>query len=119
MQFNFQPNKLINLLPPVAGIAGCIIVGGGIYEAATHYTGSGVYSPENHFISELGLDTATAMAHVFNRNLNVAGFLLMIFVIGLGRYLGNGLSARAGIVTGIIATVSFSAVGYFTAADWL
>ncbi|MDZ4844375.1 MAG: DUF998 domain-containing protein [Chitinophagales bacterium] len=116
---DFQNNKLINLLPPLAGIAGCMIVGGGIYESATHYIGSGFYSPENHFISELGLSTSTTMAHVFNRSLNIAGFLLMIFVIGLGRFLGNGYAARAGIVTGITATVSFSAVGYFTAADWL
>jgi len=119
MKSGFQNNKLFHLLPPIAGIAGCVIVGGGIYEAAMHYTGTGFYSPENHFISELGMIASTTKAHVFNRSLNVAGFLFMIFVIGLGRYLGNGLAARAGIVTGIIATVHFSAVGYFTAADWL
>ncbi len=115
----FPNSRLNGLITPLAGLAGCVIVGAGLYEAVTHYRGPEIYSPLNHFISELGVSSKTSMADFFNKSLIASGILLTIFTVGLGRFLGNGRVARAGILTGIIATLNFSAVGYFTAADWL
>lgn len=118
MKYNFKTINF-NKITPVAGTVGCLIVGFGLFASATHYIRSEDYSPINHFISELGLVKASTMANVFNHSLMTGGILLMIFVMGLGNFLGKSLSAKYATLTGMLATLSFSAIGYYTADNWI
>lgn len=97
---------------------GCFIIALGLVASASHYTHSVHYSPKNHFISELGLASASEYAYVFNTCLGLGGILLMLFTIGLGIYLRRNSIAKYASFIGVIATLSFSAIGYFTADDW-
>jgi hypothetical protein len=108
-----------NKITPVAGIAGCLIIGFGLIASASHYTRSIAYSPRNHFISELGLPEASTMANVFNYCVNMGGVLLMVFLYGLGNYLHKTPLARYAKGIGIIAALSFSFIGYYTADTWV
>ncbi len=106
-------------ITPIAGIVGCLTVVYGLLESATHYTRSGSYSPKNHFISELGLPHASSMAYVFDHSLMLAGLLLLLFTVGLQSFFKESRVVRYATYTGMIATLSFSSVGYFTADHWL
>lgn len=117
MRLNFKSLNL-NYVTPVAGITGCCIISYGLFESATHYTRAMAYSPKNHFISELGLADASKYAYVFNFCINTGGVLLMVFAFGLGYYLRRNLLARLAALIGMAATLSFSAIGYYTAATW-
>ena len=102
----------------ISGIAGCLIIASGLYASATHYTRSMEYSPKNHFISELGLASASEYSFVFNICLGIGGLLLMMFTNGLGIYLQKNPVAWYASYIGMAATLSFSAIGYFTADTW-
>ena len=107
-----------NYVTPVSGIAGCLVIAFGLFASASHYTRSMAYSPQNHFISELGLATASEYSYVFNICLGIGGVLLMMFTNGLGIYLQKNPLAWYASYIGIGATLSFSAIGYFTADSW-
>lgn len=116
--FNKELNVL-NLFTAFAGIMGCMVVGFGLYASATHYLPAEHFSPVNHFISELGLSSRSSMAYVFNKSLMTGGFLLMIFVMGVGYTLSDSRLANAATIFGFISTISFSAVGYYTGDNWI
>jgi len=112
-------NINFNNITPLAGTIGCLVVGIGLLASATHYTSPEGYSPINHFISELGLAKNSSMADVFNHSLMTGGILLMFFSIGLGNFIGKGNLAKFATITGMISTLSFSAIGYYTAETWI
>ncbi len=117
MRVNFK-NFNLNYITPTTGIAGCLVISFGLFASASHYTRSITYSPQNHFISELGLATASEYSYIFNICLGFGGVLLMMFTNGLGIYLRKIPLAWYASYIGIGATLSFSAVGYFTADSW-
>ena len=118
MRINFR-NITLNQLAPLAGLTGCAVIGFGLFASASHYIRPMVYSPRNHFISELGLAEASDFAHVFNLCLNTGGIMLLLFVYGLGSYLYKTPLAKYATFIGMTATLSFSAIGYFTADSWI
>ena len=117
MRFDFK-NFNLHYITAASGIAGCLVITFGLFASASHYTRSMTYSPQNHFISELGLATASEYSHVFNICLGIGGLLLMTFTNGLGIYLRKNPLAWYASYIGIGATLSFSAIGYFTADSW-
>lgn len=120
MDFNFNFKDLnTNKITALAGVSGCFVVGFGLLASATHYSGKQEYSVLNHFISELGLERASSMAYVFNRSLMTGGILFMIFAMGLGNYFGKSIPAKIATATGMISTLSFSAIGYYTGDTWV
>jgi len=70
------------------------------------------FSLINHFISELGEEGVSAAAWVFNYGLFLGGLFLIPFIINLGVVLHSVLG-WLGVVAGIIAALSVSAVGIF------
>ncbi len=117
MRIDFNHRQL-HYMTPASGIAGCAVIAFGLAASASHYTRSMAYSPQNHFISELGLATASEYSFVFNICLGIGGLLLMMFTNGLGIFLrANPLAWYASYI-GMGATLSFSAIGYFTADSW-
>ncbi len=113
------PDWYLTYLTPVAGVVGCLTVLFGLFESASHYTRTGCYSPKNHFISELGLAHASSLANVFDHSLMVAGLLLLFFTLGLGIFLKKNRVVKYATYIGMVATLSFSSVGYFTADKWI
>lgn len=105
-------------LTPMAGIAGCLVIAFGLFASGSHYTRSISYSPKNHFISELGLASASDYSFVFNGCLGLGGLLLMVFTNGLGNYLRHTPLAWYASYIGMGSTLSFSAIGYYTADSW-
>ena len=105
-------------ITPASGIAGCLVIVFGLVASASHYTRAMPYSPKNHFISELGLATASQYSFVFNICLGIGGLLLMLFTNGLGIYLRQVRLAWYASYIGMAATLSFSAIGYYTADSW-
>lgn len=103
---------------PLSGIAGCLVITMGLMASISNYTRHTVYSPKNHFISELGLASASEYSYVFNSCLGLGGLLLMFFTYGLGNYLHKSPLATPAMYIGMVATLSFSAVGYYTADSW-
>jgi hypothetical membrane protein len=71
-----------------------------------------VYSPLNHFISELGEIAASHLAWVFNLGILVGGSGLGVFLLLLGRRV-DGIFRPALVAAAIVAGVSGSAVGVF------
>ncbi|HWB63526.1 MAG TPA: DUF998 domain-containing protein [Chitinophagales bacterium] len=113
----FSNADFLNLVTALSGILACLIVGEGArISAAASYSGD--YSIVNHFISELGRSNATSKAYVFNHSLMVSGFLLLIFISGMGNFMYYSRLARMARIFGIIAVFCFSAIGYFTAETW-
>ncbi len=96
----------------VCGLVGPLILTAGTAWTALHYRGkeAEVYSPLNHFISQLGEAKVSNQAAVFNACLIAGGIILVGFNLGLGIYLGNYWSYAAAIV-GIWAALSTSAIG--------
>jgi len=71
-----------------------------------------LYSPLNHFVSELGEFGISPLAHVFNSGLIVGGLLLVFYVVGLGFFFENIFGMLATIV-GVFSSFCCSAVGIF------
>ena len=114
---NFK-NSHLTYITPASGIAACFFIAFGILASSSHYTRSTIYSPKNHFISELGLATASEYSFVFNICIGIGGVLLVIFNNGLGNYLCKSPLAWYAAYIGMGAALSFSAIGYFTADNW-
>jgi hypothetical membrane protein len=71
-----------------------------------------LYSPFNHFISELGELGVSAWARFFNFSLVAAGLLLLPCCLGLGLLIPGGW-AKAGMLAGFVAAISVTCVGIF------
>ena len=69
-----------------------------------HGTKGELYSPFNHFISELGQKGVSQLAPLFNIGLMIGGILFALFMLGLGVYIKKFyayIAAVLGVVTGI------------------
>jgi hypothetical membrane protein len=75
-------------------------------------TGGELYSPLNHYVSELGELGVSSLAVVFNSGLIVGGIAFLIFMAGLGRTRGALGGTAYGIIGGI-AGLAGAAVGVF------
>jgi len=98
----------------IFGIAGSIIAVIGSLIAAIAYRGKQgqMYSPLNHFISELGEVGVSRLAWVFNLGLILTGLCLVVAVLGLGLMLPGWLSNVA-LVAGVVCALGLSFVGFF------
>jgi len=70
----------------ITGLAGGgLIVCASVITALTyHGTNGELYSPFNHFISELGQRGVSQLAPLFNIRLMIGGVLFALFMLGLG-----------------------------------
>jgi len=107
---DFPPLRRFHLF----GMAGSLVLLACTIVPMAAYTGRAgeVYSPWNHFISELGEIGVSRLAIVFNIGLIAAGVLYVPFVLGLGAALG-GWWAAAGTVGGLVSAVSVAGVGVY------
>ena len=71
-----------------------------------------MYSPLNHFISELGEVGVSRLAWVFNLGLTLSGLSLIPACISLGLIIPGTLS-KIGMVTGVITAVELALVGVY------
>jgi hypothetical membrane protein len=103
------------ILFKIVGLFGCLLAVSGALIAGAAYRGKQGerYSLLNHFISELGERGVSKRAWAFNWGLISCGLLLLPTTINLGLTL-YGLSAKLGIVFGVITAVSLSLVGVFS-----
>jgi hypothetical membrane protein len=108
----------IRYITGITGIAGCLAVIIGITLSAIHFEPGTGYSPLNHFISELGKKSAGKFSDVFNLCLMAGGVLLTLFTLSLGLSMRQKWVARIATCIGILATLSFSMVGYYSADSW-
>ena len=96
------------------GLLGSAILIFGSLVTAIAYRGKEgeYYSILNHFISELGEIGISRLASVFNASLTIGGLVLVLYVIGLGRYIHTwkGYVATA---FGILSCLSCSLLGVF------
>jgi hypothetical membrane protein len=91
-----------------AAIAVCSVV------AAIAYRGADgeLYSPLNHYVSELGELGVSSLAAIFNSGLIVGGVCFAAFIAGLGRTRGGvGGAVYAGV--GVLSGVAGALVGVF------
>jgi len=73
-----------------------------------HGTKGELYSPFNHFISELGQRAVSQLAPLFNIGLMIGGVLFALFMLGLGRYIKKFyayIAAGLGVITGIACSL--------------
>lgn len=96
------------------GLTGICFITAGSLITAIFYRGKNdeLYSPLNHFISELGQVGVSQLAPVFNSGLIVGGLFFALFMFGLGLYFRNWLAYIGGLV-GIFSGISCSLVGIF------
>ena len=71
-----------------------------------------VYSPFNHFISELGYVGLSRLAWVFNSGMILTGLCLLPASLSLGLWL-PGTLAKISMVLGVVYTLSVTFVGVF------
>jgi hypothetical membrane protein len=106
------------------GFVGYFALGGAILVvltsgfAALRYRGKKgeLYSPLNHFVSELGELGVSREARLFNAGLLLGGLLLLPFILWLGGTLGP-LLGWLGMLSGAGAGLALSAVGIFPMND--
>jgi hypothetical membrane protein len=96
------------------GVAGSALVAACSLLAALAYSGRAGerFSLLNHFVSELGEVGVSPLAWLFNLGLIAGGLLILSFSIGLGLAL-PGISAKLGMLAGIVTAVSLAGVGLF------
>ena len=101
-------------LAPWAGLAGSAGMTGCTLLASVAYRGSEgeVYTPLNHFVSELGEPGVSSLAVLFNGGLIVAGLCFGLFMVGLGQIRASFWGA-ASAGAGAIAGLSGSLVGVY------
>ncbi len=93
--------------------AGLILLGSVIAAIAYRGTAGEVYSPLNHFISELGDVGVSRLAWVFNTMLIAGALCLTVFLTGLSRVM-TGKTGRLFLVLGLITGLSAGLVGVFS-----
>ena len=103
------------ILLKIAGLLGCVLSVAGAWIASSAYRGKQgeAYSPLNHFISELGERGVSERAWAINWGLILCGVLILPATFNLGLIL-PGLSAKIGLVFGVITALSLSFVGVFS-----
>jgi hypothetical membrane protein len=96
------------------GMAGCILLAIAVIWSALSFRGKRqeIYSPSNHFISELGEVGVSRQAWVFNAGLITSGILLLPFMIGLGIILDT-IWGKLGILAGLWSAISIILVGVY------
>ncbi len=101
-------NKIISFF----GIIGIIIIITGMIISSLEFKNfqGESYSILNHFISELGNPYKSSYHYIYNYGLMIGGFLLVPFVIYLGKYLNTPLGYLATII-GSISMASLIALG--------
>jgi len=84
---------------------GCLIIIVSVITALVYQGTQGeLYSPLNHFISELGQRGVSEFAPLFNIGLMIGGLLFALFMLGLGLYIKKFyayIAAAVGVVSGI------------------
>jgi hypothetical membrane protein len=70
------------------------------------------YSFLNHYISELGEVGVSHLAPLFNTGMILGGFVLIVFMVGLGMYIKN-TAARIAMGVGVFSGVACILVGVF------
>ena len=70
------------------------------------------YSFLNHYISELGQVGVSHLAPLCNTGLILGGFISVVFVVGLGMYIGN-TTAKIAMRVGVFSGIACSLVGFF------
>ncbi len=96
------------------GLVGATIIAVTSTIAAIAYEGAQGqrYSLLNHWISELGEAAQSELAIVFNLGLIVAGPMLALFMVGLGRVIGGGWGGAIAL-SGAVAGIGGMLVGVF------
>ena len=74
------------------------------------------YSFLNHYISELGEVGVSHLAPLFNTGMILGGFVLIVFMVGLGMYIKN-TTARIAMGVGVFSGVACMLVGFFPMND--
>ncbi len=112
-----MPDRFVRL-GLIAGLVGVLLVTLGSVIAAVSYVGrqGQSYSPLNHWVSELGEQTVSARADVFNLGLIVGGACFVVFMLTVG-HIARGPFGVAGAIVGVIASISASLVGVFPMND--
>ncbi len=104
----------VSLVMPAVGIVGVAALGLACLVAASGFRGTTgeIYSPFNHFISELGEGGVSSLAVVFDVGVMLGGLSFAIFILGVARTRGGVLGAIVGL-TGLGAGVGGALVGVF------
>jgi hypothetical membrane protein len=98
---------------PRAGLVGAVVFGAATLASALAYGGpSGVYSPLNRWVSELGEVGVSSMGAVFNAGLIVGGAAFALFMGAFGLTRDGRLAAAAGVV-GLASGLFGTLVGVF------
>ncbi len=97
---------------PRAGMIGssAILACAVITAIAFRGTAGELYSPANHYVSELGELGVSALAVVFNSGLIVGGVAFSVFMAGLGHMRGGAGGVAYGAI-GVLTGVAGAAVG--------
>jgi hypothetical membrane protein len=101
-------------IAPWAGMVGSVAIAGCAIVTAVAYRGTAgeLFSPFNHYVSELGELGVSSLAVVFNSGLVVGGLAFALFMTGLGRVRG-GLGGSAYGAIGGVAGIAGASVGLF------
>jgi hypothetical membrane protein len=99
---------------PAMGFIGSAFFAIASFVAGVFYVGTQneLFSPLNHWVSELGEMGVSRLALVFNIGLFVGGLALALFFFALGR-LRHSRLANVYVVVGVIAGISGALVGVF------
>lgn len=103
--------KKFTYMTGLAG-GGLIVCASVITALAYHGTKGELYSPFNHFISELGQRGVSQLEPLFNIGLMIGGLLFALFMLGLGMYIKK-LSAYIASGLGVITGIACGLVGVF------
>lgn len=101
-------------LAPRAGMVGsaAILLCALLTAIAYRGTDGELYSPLNHYVSELGELGVSSLAVIFNSGLIVGGLAFAVFMAGLGQVRG-GVGGTAYGIIGAMAGLAGAAVGVF------
>jgi hypothetical membrane protein len=105
---------VLERLAPLAGLVSATAIGACSIGAAVFYRGTDgeIYSPLNHYVSELGQVGVSSLAILFNAGLILGGACFATFMVGLGQARG-GLGGAAYAAIGLVAGVAGALVGVF------
>lgn len=110
--------RLVRLerIAPLVGLAGTAALAAGSVAAAVVYRGASgeAYSPLNHWVSELGMPSVSALAVAFNAGVIAGGAAFVVFMVAVARVRGGILGGLTGAF-GAAAGVAGMAVGVFNA----
>jgi hypothetical membrane protein len=101
-------------LTPLAGVvgSGVLLLGWIITGIAYRGRAGELFSPLNHFISELGQTGVSRLSTLFNLCMIAGGLLLIVFMLALGLYIDK-IPGYIACAVGILAAISAILVGFF------